>query len=114
MNHERDISDHHHCGASRSGNKLLVTQHGHEHIILEQAAQAGERLAQRSLGFVHACHAQLGHADARLEPPGANPHGFMPRDELVAFFEQYIERFGLPVHYNTQVTSIERHRPVMT
>ena len=41
------------------------------------------------------------------EPPVADPNGFMPRDELVAFFEQYIERFQLPVRYNTRVTSVE-------
>jgi putative flavoprotein involved in K+ transport len=38
---------------------------------------------------------------------GAAPDGFMPRDEVVAFFEQYVERFRLPVQYNTRVISVE-------
>jgi putative flavoprotein involved in K+ transport len=31
----------------------------------------------------------------------------MPRDELVAYFEAYIERFEVPVRYGIRVTSIE-------
>jgi putative flavoprotein involved in K+ transport len=31
----------------------------------------------------------------------------MPRDEIVAYFERYAERFRLPVRYSTRVLSIE-------
>ena len=31
----------------------------------------------------------------------------MPRDEVVAYFDQYVSRFRLPVSYNTRVTSVE-------
>jgi hypothetical protein len=29
----------------------------------------------------------------------------MPREEIVAYFEQYIERFKLPVQYGVRVTA---------
>jgi putative flavoprotein involved in K+ transport len=32
----------------------------------------------------------------------------MPRDEVVAYFEEYIERFRLPIRYGARVTSVER------
>ncbi len=31
----------------------------------------------------------------------------MPRDEVVARFEQYVERFHLPIHYGVRVTSVQ-------
>jgi putative flavoprotein involved in K+ transport len=37
---------------------------------------------------------------------GNNPDGFMRREELVAYFEKYIENFDLPVQYNTMVTEV--------
>ena len=36
-----------------------------------------------------------------------NPDGFMPRDEVVAYFEAYIERLELPIRYGIRVTSVE-------
>ena len=37
---------------------------------------------------------------------GNNPDGFLTRNELVAYFEKYIENFDLPVQYNTAVTEV--------
>jgi putative flavoprotein involved in K+ transport len=42
------------------------------------------------------------------EYQGSDPDGFMARDEVVAYFEAYIERFELPVRYGIRVTSVER------
>ena len=86
-----------------------LTQHGHEHIILEQAAQAANAWRNERWDSFTLVTPNWATRMPGAEPPGANPHDFMPRDELVTLFEQYIERFRLPVRYNTQVTSIERH-----
>jgi putative flavoprotein involved in K+ transport len=40
---------------------------------------------------------------------GDRPDGFYLRDELVAYFEDYATRFGLPVRQGTTVTSVEPH-----
>jgi putative flavoprotein involved in K+ transport len=41
------------------------------------------------------------------EYQGDDPDGFMPRDKVIEYFEEYIERFELPIRYGTQVTSVE-------
>ena len=41
------------------------------------------------------------------EYQGDNPDGFMARDEVVAYFEEYVERFDLPIRYGIRVTSVE-------
>jgi putative flavoprotein involved in K+ transport len=48
-----------------------------------------------------------------LNMPGAAyqgdaPDGFMPRDEIVAFFENYVRRFDLPVRHGVRVDAVER------
>ena len=90
-----------------------LTQHGHEHIILEQAAQAANawrnnRWDSFTLVTPNWATRMPGVESPGAESPGSDPNGFMPRDELVAYFEQYIERFQLPVRYNTRVTSVEQ------
>ncbi len=80
---------------------------GREHVVLEQAAQAGNAwrtgrwdsftLVTPNWSF------QLPGAEYR----GPAPDAFMPRDEIVARFEQTVDRFHLPVHYGVQVTSVE-------
>jgi putative flavoprotein involved in K+ transport len=39
---------------------------------------------------------------------GADPHGFMPRDEVVRFFERYAASFNAPVNEGVNVLRIER------
>jgi putative flavoprotein involved in K+ transport len=89
-----------------------LKQHRREHIILEQAAQAANawrngRWDSFTLVSPNWATRMPGVEPPGAESPGADPNGFMPRDELVAYFEQYIERFQLPVRYNTRVTSVE-------
>ena len=52
-------------GQAGLATSYYLTQQGREHIVLEQAAQAAPRLAQRALGFLHPGHAELGAQDAR-------------------------------------------------
>src|SRR5919199_4285620 len=37
---------------------------------------------------------------------GDDPHGFMPRDDIVAYLERYAARFDAPVHEGVDVTSV--------
>jgi len=85
-----------------------LTQHRHEHIILEQAAQAANAWRNDRWDSFTLVTPNWATRMPGVESPGADPNGFMPRDELVAYFEQYIERFQLPVRYNTRVTSVEQ------
>ena len=95
-------------GAGQGGLSIsyYLKQKGREHIILEQAHQAAQVWRNRWDSFT------LNTPNWMTRLPGAeyqgnNPDGFMPRDELVAYFEAYIERFEVPVRYGIRVTSIE-------
>lgn len=85
-----------------------LTQHGHEHIILEQAAQAANAWRNDRWDSFTLVTPNWATRMPGVESPGSDSNGFMPRSELVAYFEQYIERFQLPVRYNTRVTSVEQ------
>jgi putative flavoprotein involved in K+ transport len=84
----------------------FLKQQGREHVVLEQALQAAPVWRNRWDSFT------LNTPNWMTRLPGAeyqgnDPNGFMPRDEVVAYFEAYIERFELPVRYGIRVTSIE-------
>jgi putative flavoprotein involved in K+ transport len=84
-----------------------LTQKGLTNVVLEQAAQAGEAWRNHrwdSFTFITPnWMTQLPGA----EYAGDEPDSFMPLKEIVAYFEDYIDRFKLPVRYNTHVTSVE-------
>ncbi|MBI5297769.1 MAG: NAD(P)-binding domain-containing protein [Chloroflexi bacterium] len=84
----------------------FLQQHQIEHLILEQSVQAA-----------HAWRNDRWDSFALLTPnwtlqmPGAeyrgdDPDGFLPREQIIAYFENYIARFNLPVRYGMRVTSI--------
>ena len=85
-----------------------LSQRGREHIVLEQAAQAGN--AWRN-GRWDSFTLVTPNWSFRL--PGAEyrdsaPNGFMPRDEVVARFERYVQDYRLPVRYGVRVASVEQ------
>jgi len=96
-------------GGGQAGLSLSYELHqaGREHVVLEKAAQAGEAWrSQRWDSFT------LVTPNWSFILPGAeihrqNPHGFMPRDEIVRCFEQYAAGHRLPVRYNTLASSVE-------
>lgn len=94
-------------GQAGLATSYYLTQNGREHIVLEKAAQAGNAWRnERWDSFT------LVTPNWSFRLPGAvyqgnQPDEFMPRDEIVACFEQYIEHFQLPIHYGAQVSSVE-------
>jgi putative flavoprotein involved in K+ transport len=94
-------------GQAGLATSYFLKQQGREHIILEQATQAGN--AWRN-GRWDSFNLLTPNWSVRLpgaEYEGKAPDGFMPRAEIVACFEQYVDRFHLPVHYQVRVTSVE-------
>ena len=85
-----------------------LKQHQHEHIVLEQAAQAAHAWRNDRWDSFTLVTPNWATRMPGVESPGVDPNGFMPRDELVAYFEQYVERFQLPIRYNTRVTSVKQ------
>lgn len=84
-----------------------LSQRGCEHIVMEQAEQAGNAWRNDrwdSFTFVT--------PNWSIQLPGAAyqgsaPEGFLPRDEIVAYFERYADRYHMPVQYGSRVTDVE-------
>ena len=95
-------------GAGQGGlsTSYHLTQQGREHVILEQADQVAAAWRQRWDSFT------LITPNWTIRLPGAeykgdDPDGFMPRDEVISYFEEYVEQFELPIRYGVRVTSVE-------
>lgn len=79
-----------------------------EHVVLERApAVANAWRKQRWDSFT------LVTPNFQVRMPGAgyngsDPYGFMSRAEVVRYFDDYVERFELPVHCGVEVFSVER------
>ncbi len=96
-------------GGGQAGLSLSyhLTRHGRKHVVLEQAAQAGEAWRNHRWDSF-----TLVTPNWQIRLPGAeyqgdNPDGFLTRPEIVTYFENYVERFKLPVQYNVRVTEVE-------
>ncbi len=84
-----------------------LKQQGRQHIILEQADQAASAWRNRWDSF------SLITPNWTIRLPGAeyqgdDPDGFMVRDEVIAYFEDYIKKFELPIKYGYLVKSVEK------
>jgi putative flavoprotein involved in K+ transport len=85
-----------------------LSQQQRDHVVLEQASQVGNTWRNHRWDSF-----TLVTPNWQIKLPGAeydgdDPDGFMPRDEIVAYLEQYVERYRLPVRYEVQVTAIEQ------
>jgi putative flavoprotein involved in K+ transport len=84
-----------------------LTQQGRAHTILEQASQPAEAWRNHRWDSFTLVTPNWAIRMPGAEYQGDDPDGFMPRDELVAYFEDYLERFRLPIRYGVRVNSVE-------
>jgi putative flavoprotein involved in K+ transport len=93
-------------GQAGLSTSYYLKEHGREHVIFEKALQPASAWRNRWDSFT------LNTPNWMTRLPGAEyqgnePDRFLPRDEIVNYFEAYIERFGLPIRYGIWVTSIK-------
>ena len=85
-----------------------LSQEGREHVVLERApAIANAWRNERWDSFT------LVTPNFQVQMPGAeyngsDPDGFMSRAEIVDYFDNYVERFRLPVQCGVEVFSVEK------
>jgi len=84
-----------------------LTQHGHEHVVLEQAAQVANVWRNERWDSFTLVTPNWALKMPGAEYNGAAPNGFMPREEVVTYLEKYVGQFRLPVECDTRVLSIE-------
>jgi putative flavoprotein involved in K+ transport len=84
-----------------------LKREGHEQVVLEQAAQAGNawrnhRWASFTLNTPN-WQSQLPGASM----PGRDPDAFSSRDEIISYFEDYVWENELPVRYGIHVLAVK-------
>jgi putative flavoprotein involved in K+ transport len=83
-----------------------LKQLGREHVVFEKAEKAGNAWRNdRWDSFT------LVTPNWSIQLPGAHydgndPDGFLKKDEVVAYFERYVEKFNFPVQFNTSVLEV--------
>ena len=93
-------------GQAGLSTSYYLSQLAHEHLILEQASQAGNVWRNDRWDSFALLTPNWSIKLPGVVYRGDNPDGFMPRAELVAYFEKYVENFDLPVQYDTSVTEV--------
>lgn len=95
-------------GAGQGGlsTSYCLKKLGHEHIVLEKEDRVAGAWRHRWDSFT------LITPNRMLRLPGAeyqgdNPDGFLSREEVVNYFEKYVDDYQLPLRYGVQVISIE-------
>ncbi len=78
-----------------------------EHIVLEQAEQAGNAWRNSRWDSFSLLTPNWTLQMPGAEYPGNDPHGFLARHEVVAYFESYVKKFDLPVQYDVRATAVE-------
>lgn len=96
-------------GSGQAGlaTSYYLTQYGREHVVLEQAAQAANVWRSERWDSFRLVTPNWALRLPGAEYNGADEDGFMSREEIIAYFDQYIERFRPPIQYNTQVIAVE-------
>lgn len=96
-------------GGGQAGLALsyLLTQQGREHLILEKNQRVGESWRGRWDSFT------LVTPNWQLQLPGhpyqgEDPDGFLTRDEVVAYLEDYVDLFDPPLRFGVEVTGVEK------
>ena len=80
-----------------------------ENVVLEKASIAGNVWKNDRWDSFTLLTPNWSFRLPGAEYQGRNPDGYMPREEIVAHFEQYVKTFHLPVQYNTPVNSVRQN-----
>ena len=84
-----------------------LTRMGLAHTILEQASQPAEAWRNHRWDSFTLVTPNWMTRMPGAEYQGDEPDGFMHRDKVVAYLEDYLERFRLPIQYGVRVSSVE-------
>src|SRR5262245_18944910 len=85
-----------------------LSRHDRPHVVLEQARQAGDAWRNHRWDSFTLNTPNWQSSLPGAEISTANPDGFRSRDEVVKYFEEYVERFHLPVQYSVRVHRVSR------
>src|ERR1700751_5485258 len=76
-----------------------LTQCGRSHIVLEKATAAANSWRNHRWNSFTLNTPNWQSKLPGMNTPGADLDGFLSREEIVIYLEEYVERFQLPVQY---------------
>jgi putative flavoprotein involved in K+ transport len=84
-----------------------LTKHGIDHVVFEKKSVAHKWKNERWDAF---CLVTPNWQCQLPDHPydGADPHGFMVKDEIVAYVDRFVKKVNAPVLEGTSVTSVEK------
>lgn len=94
-------------GQAGLSTSYYLKQSGIEHLILEKAPKAASAWRNGRWDSFTLVTPNWTIKIPGAEYKGSDREGFMPREEIVKYFENYIKEFQLPINYNTNVLSVE-------
>ena len=94
-------------GQAGLATSYYLSERGQEHVVLEQAAQAGNAWRNDRWDSFTLVTPNWTFRVPGIEYDGDDPGGFMPRDEVVSRFERLVEDNALPVRFGVRVASVE-------
>jgi putative flavoprotein involved in K+ transport len=95
-------------GQAGLATSYYLNRRGREHVVLEQAAQAGNAWRSGRWDSFTLVTPNWAFRLPGAEYGGDSPDAFMPRDEIVSRFERYVVDMDLPVHFDARVTCVEQ------
>jgi len=95
-------------GQAGLGTSYYLCQQDRPHIVLEQATQAGNAWRNHRWDSFTLNTPNWQSSLPGTEISSTDPDGFLSRDEIVEYFEEYVKRFHLPVRYGVQVQAVRK------
>jgi putative flavoprotein involved in K+ transport len=86
-----------------------LTRENREHIVLEQAAETANTWRNHRWDSFTLNTPNWQSALPGMERPGSDPDGFLSREEIAVYLEDYVSRFRLPIHNGVRVESIDQN-----
>lgn len=94
-------------GQAGLATSYYLKQQGIEHIVLEQADRPAHVWRDGRWDSFVLVTPNLALRMPGAEYDGPEPNAFMPRDDVIAYFDRYVDQFQLPVQCNTRVDGVE-------
>ena len=85
-----------------------LSRRNRPHLVLERAAQPGNSWRNHRWDSFTLNTPNWQSSLPGADVPGLNPEGFLSRQEIVEYFENYVGRFQLPVRYGVHVQAVRR------
>lgn len=87
-----------------------LSQQDQQHIVLEQAAEPAEAWRNHRWDSFTLNTPNWQSVLPGAELPDSNPDGFLSREAVVRYLEDYVKRHQLPVRYGVRVGSVEQNK----